>query len=133
MKPLESVKKVLTFLYMCPPDENSSKFKKILCVACSFGTITVMALASLSGAVYAIKCMSTDFEKCLFALFHTVATSTLLYMLIAIILTRNKISNIFNSISNIFELASKIFHVLHFIYFVCIHLPFHTNCSKKHR
>lgn len=118
MQPSESVKKVLTFLYMCPPEENSSKIKKILCVTFSFGTMTVMALASLSGAVFAIKYMSIDFEKCLFAMFHTVATSTLLYMLIAIILSRNKMANILNSISNIYELASKISHVLYFIHFV---------------
>lgn len=118
MQPIGSVKKVLTLLYLCAPDENSSKIKKIFCMACSFGVLTVMTLGASAGAFFAIEYVSIDAEKCLFATFHTVAYYTLIYMLIVIILWRNEMLEVFNSISKIYQLASKTLHGLDVIYFL---------------
>lgn len=102
-----SIQQMLIWLCICPADQNTSQLKRYSHTVFSILVVTILSLASLSGAILCVKFLSIDLEECLFALYHTSATSTLLYMLIAVFFSRKRISATFRSLSEIYNTASK--------------------------
>lgn len=103
MKPLVTTKKFLTWLCICPLDENSNKSKKLFCIAFSVIFIGNQVVAFAGSLTFFLKYVSIDLEVCLYALFQLAAEVGVMYMIIVAFIHRFKIAALFENLSKIYD------------------------------
>lgn len=106
MRPLETNKVMLKWLYLYPTDESTSVWRKLayLCFSLNiFGSLICTVIASVP---FVIKYKSTDLENCLFALSQMFACSNMSYMVMIAFFMRHKIADVYKHLAMIYD-ASK--------------------------
>lgn len=102
MKPLESNQRVLAWLCGYPLDKTASKRMKIAYIVFALSVIMAHLLSAMASTVFIHRNKSTDLEATLFSLFHTFASSSMLYQSIATVLLRRDLNAIFDGLANIY-------------------------------
>lgn len=99
-------KYVLTSLCMYPFDEDTSLIVKLASILFTYTTFFFNLSAVIGAVAFIHKFITSDLERCLYALLHIVAHSAIVYIQIAASLLRYKIADIFTELANIYD-ASK--------------------------
>lgn len=115
MEPLASIKKMMTWLYICP-DESLPSYWKILFYICStIAQFTVLVSALTGSVLFAIKFFSINLIDAMSACMQLFGWTLLFYMFSIALIMRQKISTIFTRLAEIYD-ESKYFSKIKFIY-----------------
>lgn len=136
MKPLETNKKVLTWLSICPLDKNANWNQKLVRIAFSFVFIGNQVVAFAGSLTFFLKYVSVDLEQCLYALFQLAAEVSVMYMLTIAFVQRYKITALFDNLSKIYDASKicwtsvKVFSKVHFNRLFFNSFP-KTRCKRR--
>lgn len=115
MEPMATSKKVLTWIYLYPVNENTDDTKKKRKVQRNF-LLSIFAFLS-SGLSFSIACLfkywSIDLKKSLYSPIQIGPTLSTVYSLFIALMLRNRIRTMFNNLSKIYE-KSKTNFLFHF-------------------
>lgn len=103
MDPLQTCRRVLTWLCGVPPEESASKQEKIQYIVFTVVIMMIHVVGVICGAVFIYRKVSIDLEATLFCLFHTAALLQTFYQTIATILLRRKFIVIFENLKQIYN------------------------------
>lgn len=101
MKPLQTNRLVLTWIYLYPVQDVW--WKQLLRIMLGLSAFLVMVANLTMGAVYFYLFVSTDLESAVFALFHIVACSSISYEMICAFYLRHKMPALFDELSFIYD------------------------------
>lgn len=133
MEPLKTNRQVLIWLCICPPKKDTRLNDKWCHAIFSWIIFTLNFCACLLPVLFFIKCISTDLESSLFALFQIFATANVIYMTIILFFYREKITAIFEGLSIIYaaskhiKLYSSIRIIFHLIWTFQVPIVIHSN------
>lgn len=103
MEPLVTTKRVLVWLWMCPADENSSKWKKIACYIFALAIFVLNLLHIIVYIIFVTESMSIDFERSLFAAMLSIYVCGIQFITIFAFAFQQKIDHILKKLSNIYR------------------------------
>lgn len=115
MTPLETNRRILTWLCIYPVNENASEQHKILRSLFGIGVFVANLMVFIVSIVFLVKFASTDIEEALFSVIQLAGTGNILYVSIIIFIVRHKIVGLFKSLDKIYE-ERKIWNVDTFSY-----------------
>lgn len=103
MKPLQKCQRMLMWLKAFPTDESVSYRNKVTYIVVTLSVIMghILSVASSSLSIY--QTMSVDLEATLFALFHTITSTSMIYQSIVSILLCHDLATIFVELSTIYK------------------------------
>lgn len=107
MKPLETNQRVLTWLCGVRPNESDKNGKNISHIILTLSIILVHLLAVISSVVFIYRNVSVNLEETLFSLLYNVGNSSALYQSVAIILLKDKLTEIFERLSKVYDKSKK--------------------------
>lgn len=107
MEPMATARKVLTWLCIVPADEETTKFKKLIYIACTSALMVSTICGFLTSSAFIIKFMSTNLEDCLYALIQICATVGDTYMMLVAFILRHKIAALFDRLAAIYRASKK--------------------------
>lgn len=117
MKPLATGQRVLTWLCLLPPEENTRKWEKLSHVALVIVMIAADIAAFLSSLIYVKKFQSVNMADTSIALTTLIAAIPLTNSTIVTSILRHKIPSIFEKLSDVYEKSTyKFFYLLVFFY-----------------
>lgn len=103
MIPLESNRRVLTWLCGVPPPDSCTKREKITYRVLATIIIMTHLLSVISSTMFIYRNMSVNLVEALYSLFHTVAALQTLYQSIGKVLLHRKIIVIFDRLEEIYN------------------------------
>lgn len=103
MKPLVTLQRILSWLHLCPEEENIHWRKKLAYIICVSTIFVVISSLAASSAVFFVKFVSIDLKQSLFAVFQVIASSSVLCILIIAFFWSHKISAILEDLSAIYD------------------------------
>lgn len=104
MEPLATNRQCLIWLCICPADESTDRWRKVAHIICATSALTAIFSGFVSSVVCAWKFISIDVGRTMFAFTFLSGEIATLYMaLIAMLLLRHKIDEIFKKLSMIYE------------------------------
>lgn len=103
MKPLESIVQMLTWLSAYPPDERTSKTKKLLYIFIFVVIMAVLICGFIAFATFFFKYIMSDLEKALMAVMTLCTATGTSYTLVVSFVKRLKMKSIFDDLSEIYE------------------------------
>lgn len=107
MRPLESLRHVMTWIYIHPADEDTSKLRKFIYASIAVVYILLSFIAFYGSAAYFWEWISVDFKVAFYAIWQIILSVLLFYGLVIMILSRQKIKEAFETLSDIYN-ESKI-------------------------
>lgn len=99
MEPLVTNRRVMTWLYMCPADESTSKKKRMLSVAFIFFMTTITLCSSILSVIFIVNYLSID------AVYQVSAEAAVSNVIIVAIFMRQRIKAIFTQLSEIYTVS----------------------------
>lgn len=117
MTPLKTIRRVLTWFCVCPPEKSDRKSKKCAYVAFTVFALTVHVCSVASDAIFFCEFVSTDVENALMALLQLFGSSTMAYSIVIMFFLRHQINALFETLSEIHNLCKNL---LLFFYLVII-------------
>lgn len=112
MVPLETNHLVLTWLCVFPPDESTSRLKRMAYTTFSLAIFGINAGSFFGSLAYFLKFMSVDLEQSLFAVVQMLGEVNMAYISIITYLLRHRITATYESLAKIYkarEYAVKFF------------------------
>ena len=109
MQPLASMQQFMTWLSMCPANESTTLQQKRAYGAHTLAVLIVLVICLAASLAYCLEYYFIDFNGAAFALTVTIGFIGMIYTLIAGVLMRHQIVNIFTSLSTIYK-SSKFIH-----------------------
>lgn len=103
MKPLATPKQVLPFICLCPLDASISKSKKTIYISLCTILIVMTVATWTSGFAYIWKFISVDLEGSLFEFSMSFGVIGITYILIVLLMSREKIAEIFEQLDIIYK------------------------------
>lgn len=103
MDPLPTTRRVFTWFSLHFADESMSKWKKIAFPIVTFTCFVMILLLIFASIAFSRLMISSNLEEALFAFTQIIAFSTVEYMMIAAILQRSKINEIFEHLTAIYR------------------------------
>lgn len=104
MEPLPTTHQCLIWLRICPADESSSRWQKLLHIIFAMIALSVLICTCISSLTFGLKFISIDVAKSLFAFMIVTSEFTVIYMaLVGMFLLRHKIDAIFKDLSKIYD------------------------------
>lgn len=104
MRPLATTQLMLTWLSMCPADdESTTPRQKWLYIAHTLVVLILTVAGCASSLAYCLKLISTDFDSAVFAFMATIGMFGVIYFMIAAFSMRHQIEEIFTNLSAIYE------------------------------
>lgn len=99
--PLETNRRLLTWVSVIPADENTNIFMKFVYKISSLVIFATCFGVTIASVTYYLKLASTNLEKSLYSLAQIAAFSSMTYIIIVTFFIRNKIPTIFDSLYGI--------------------------------
>lgn len=106
--PLITSQRVLTWLCVCPADENTTKLERFSYILFTFTTFFVQIILLIGSIAYFLTFMRTDMKESLYSLSQIAGSSGIMYMMIAMFFRREKISSIFTKLSKLYEASENL-------------------------
>lgn len=103
MQPLETTRRMMTWLCMHPADESTTPQQKLAYVTHTLVILFFHLVSFVASFVFFVKYVSIDFNGAIFAFMIGIGELGLIYFLIAAVLMRHQIESIFSSLSTIYE------------------------------
>lgn len=103
MTPLKTHKQIWTWLCVCPPNKNTSKWKRVAYMILASAIIAFEFTAVIASLAFIVKFMRTDFEGCLHALFQCIGYVGITAVMIIALISRRKIFWIFEELTKIHQ------------------------------
>lgn len=103
MKPLATIRRILTWLCICPFDQNTSIRKKTLFMISTWFLFAFEVSYLVSSIVFFANNVLVDVEKCLYAVLQVAASSSLVYKVIVAFILRKRINHFFGTLQTIYE------------------------------
>lgn len=103
MRPLATNQRVLTWLYLYPIDNETSKWKQRAHVAVGITAFITIGVIFIAGAVYVRQFITIDLQEALFALIHVALTIDSLSAIVILFLARDQIKMVFEHLSDIYN------------------------------
>lgn len=107
MKPLETNRRLFTWLCICPPEINTSTKEKLSYVAFTFSIFLAIIGVTIASTVFFLQIVSIDLEISIFALSQIINSISIAYVMVVIYIVRNRINDIFSGLTRIYR-ASKL-------------------------
>lgn len=108
MIPLETNRRVLTWLCVFPSEEGTSWHMKVAHIAfCSF-VLGMNVVSCIVSVAFLLKYISNDMEQCLFAFVQICGEVNMSYIIIITYLLRHKITATYNSLADIYRTCKNI-------------------------
>lgn len=92
MKPLQTNKRVLQWLRVCPLDEKSNKLKEWACVAFALFVLTSNLAGVISSAAFIWKFVSISLGSSLYAFLQVVGGTSATYISVIAFIMRHEIT-----------------------------------------
>lgn len=105
MVPLETNRRILTWLCVYPADKNTSKWQKRGYAVFSAAVVFMNCFGFTVSSAFYLKFASTDPDEAIFAIIQMPASAYTIYISIATIILRQKITDIFQTLSTIYEMC----------------------------
>lgn len=102
MKPFPLIKRILIWLGLCSVDENTKKWEKIGYISFSF-MIGIILSGLTASLLYFWQFLTSYEEMSLLPLFQITGNVSMLYSIITVFLSRQKISALFRNLSEIYD------------------------------
>lgn len=109
MQPLATIRRVMTWLSMCPPDESSTERQRKAYVVHTLAILFFCVISFIASLTFCLKYVLVDFDGSTFAFMVAIIEFGVVYFMIAAILMRHQIQGIFSSLSTIYN-RSKFDH-----------------------
>lgn len=109
MQPLVTVKRILIWLCMTPPEKSASKWKKTQYFVFAFAVIFSFVFLLMAHVAYIAKFLTTNLPGCLFAFLGVCGFWGVLYIMISAFIMRQEMNNIFDHLAEIYEFSKCIF------------------------
>lgn len=104
MQPLATTQQMMTWLCMCPADEESTTpHQKRGYIAYTLAIVIMIEVCFFASMAYCIRFSTTDFDGAVFGFMCAIGAFGSVYVLIAAIRMRHQIGNIFASLSTIYK------------------------------
>lgn len=104
MRPLATTHRSLVWLCLCTPDKPTTKWHKRSYAAFTTIISIILVCHVSANAVYCLKTLSQDLEKCLFVLLSFIGESCVTYtLLIGLVQMPRKIEKIFRKLQTIYN------------------------------
>lgn len=103
MGPLATNQRVLTWLCICPFDQDASIWKKSFFIILTLFLFTFEVSSWVSSIIFFVTNVSVDLENCLYAVFQIAATSGLIYMWMVAFISRKRINQFLGTLANIYD------------------------------
>lgn len=107
MNPLKTNQLILTWFGASPSHESLSKWIRIARCMFTLSVIIANFLSVFAGVLFILKFISINLEEAIFALFHTIAYSNMLYQSVMIVVLRRKLTTIFEHLSKIYDKSKE--------------------------
>lgn len=114
MKPLQMSQLILTWLSLCPPDENIKKRQKIAYFLFTVTMFLIEFIGFLSSIAFLLTYLRRDLNKALYSVFQIASSSSVMYTMSAVFFLRHKISKIFTNLSEIYKSSENHFDLFFF-------------------
>lgn len=103
MCPLESLRHVMTWIYIHPSDEDTSKLRKSIYASIAVVYILLSFITFYGSAAYFWEWISVDFKVAFYAIWQIILSVLLFYGMVIMILSRQKIKEAFETLSDIYN------------------------------
>lgn len=103
MKPLATNRQVLTWLCICPSDQNTSALKKTFFTILALVSFALVFSFLVSSIVFFLKNVSIDLENGLYALVQIACSFDSVYMFAVVFISRKKINRFLQTLVTIYE------------------------------
>lgn len=103
MQPLFTIKRILIWLCMCPPQKSTSKWKKRVYLIFAAVVLFSFLFGLMAHSAYIVKFLSTNFPGCLFAFLGVCGFWGVIYIMTTSFIMRQKISRFFENLTEIYE------------------------------
>lgn len=113
MQPLVSIRRIMTWLSMCPSDKSSNARQKNSYVACTLALLFFDFVYLSTSLVFCWEFILIDFESSTFAVMIVIGEIGVLYFIISAISMRHQIGGIFKRLSTIYKDSELIFIIAH--------------------
>lgn len=114
MWPLETNRRVMTWLYLHPANNNTGTVMKFIYAIIAIAVILFELPVVLGSLVYVWKYVSVDIETALRAVWPIAIFGTLVYSFIIMLFSRQKIKWTFKALSDIYDASKNQPKNLHF-------------------
>lgn len=111
MEPLPTYCRILIWLFVCSPQENITKWKRIAYLIFTIVNIASISSVAITSTLLLIRSKSIDLTDTLYVLFQIVPTLSMVYVILAAFLSRNNFNAIFVDLLGIYQ-TSKYSHRL---------------------
>lgn len=103
MKPLVTIKRILIWLCMCPPEKSTIEWKKK--AFSSFASVVLISFlfALMAHVTYIAKFLKTDFPGCLFAFLGVCGFWGVMYIMTTAFIMRQKMNSVFEKLTEIYD------------------------------
>lgn len=108
IKPMETCQRSLTYVNVCPADENTSKWKKVFYKIFALIIFTFISLGLFGSVAHFLKFISSDPEKSLSAVYQIFAMLCFINSMIVTFFARRKLLAMFKSLGKINANSKKI-------------------------
>lgn len=111
MIPLETQRKVLTWMSFYPANEKTNIYQKIAYFIL-FITVFIVTLTFLWGSInYFFVFISIDLKESLYTLYLVAAMAGVFYAIIIGFTTKTKMEMVFDELTNIYNASKKLFQI----------------------
>lgn len=109
MRPLATNRRMLTWLSLCPANDDTGFSMRLVHAAFTFAFISLGLAAFIASTVFCLQFVSTDFGTVLLAFWQIMAYTMVLYMFAVMLISRQKIKSTFETLSDIYRASKFLF------------------------
>lgn len=95
MEQLPTYRRVLVWFSVSPPPENSTNWEKFSFLIFTITNITLLASGSITSIILLLQSKTFDLVVFLYVLFQIVASGSMIYVVMAALISRNIFNDLF--------------------------------------
>lgn len=103
MQPLVTIKRILMWMCMTPPEASTSEWRKKQYFVFAHTVLFLFLFMLMAHVAYVVKFFATDLPGCLFAFMSVCGFGGIIYIMISAFIMRQKINGVFDHLTEIYE------------------------------